>query len=94
MEVWVNPLPLLIGRYVVVGSDACKFGGIVSSVPINDFAIANVELATMETEKYYSCCGKIMCTGCVHSSYMSGNDIRFAMQIKWAKHVMSRLKII
>jgi hypothetical protein len=27
----------------------------MSSVPINDFAVANVDLAKVETELYYSC---------------------------------------
>jgi TPR repeat protein len=44
------------------------------SVPIYDFAIANEELAAMGTEAYYSCCGKSVCRGCVHSFRVSGND--------------------
>ena len=46
----------------------------ISSVPIYDFAIANEELATKDMEKYYPCCGKSICRGCVHSFCMSGND--------------------
>jgi len=46
----------------------------ISSVPIYDFAEANEELANMGTETYYSCCGKSMCLGCVHSFHKSGND--------------------
>jgi TPR repeat protein len=51
-------------------------------VPINDFAIAHVELAIAiakeglqgkNTDKYYSCCGKSICGGCVHSFCKSGN---------------------
>ena len=45
----------------------------LSSVPINDFAKANEELVDELTETYYSCCGKSICGGCVHSSYESGN---------------------
>jgi TPR repeat protein len=45
-----------------------------SSVPINDFAIANEELAKEPTEKYYSCCGKSLCKGCVHSFNQTSND--------------------
>jgi hypothetical protein len=30
----------------------------VTSVPINDFAMANMELADIITETYFSCCGK------------------------------------
>jgi hypothetical protein len=36
------------------------------SVPIHDFAIANENetLETIDTESYYSCCGKSTCGGC------------------------------
>jgi TPR repeat protein len=44
------------------------------SVPISDYAEANEELAKMDTEEYYSCCGKSICGGCVHSFYESGNN--------------------
>jgi hypothetical protein len=45
------------------------------SVPIHDFAIANENetLETIDTESYYSCCGKSTCGGCVHSFCKSGN---------------------
>jgi TPR repeat protein len=43
------------------------------SVPVNDFAKANELLAKLETEQYYSCCGKSICGGCVHSFVESGN---------------------
>ena len=43
------------------------------SVPIYDFAIANEELTCKETEKYYPCCGKTICKGCIYSFCMSGN---------------------
>ena len=46
----------------------------ISSVPINNFAIANQEAATEPMEKYYSCCGKSICRGCVHSFSKTGND--------------------
>jgi len=45
----------------------------ISSVPIYDFAKANVELAKEFMEKYYTCCGKTICTGCAHSCCESGN---------------------
>ena len=45
-----------------------------SSVPIYDYAKANEELATMSTEIYYTCCGKHVCRGCIHSFFKSGND--------------------
>jgi tetratricopeptide (TPR) repeat protein len=45
----------------------------VSSVPIYDYAMANERLANMGTETYYSCCGKTICRGCVHSFCKSGN---------------------
>jgi TPR repeat protein len=44
------------------------------SVPIYDYAKANEELAGKSTEAYFSCCGKKVCQGCVHSFYTSGND--------------------
>jgi TPR repeat protein len=43
------------------------------SVPTYDFAKANEELASKGTSKYYSCCGKSICGGCVHSFVKSGN---------------------
>jgi len=46
----------------------------ISSVPVNDFAIANEELANPETEQYYSCCGKSICGGCIYSFRKSDND--------------------
>jgi TPR repeat protein len=45
----------------------------ILSVPINDFAIANEELAKMDTEVYYPCCGKSICKGCEYSFCKSGN---------------------
>jgi TPR repeat protein len=45
----------------------------ISSVPIYDFAIANKVLASQGMEVYYSCCGKSICGGCVHSFLLSGN---------------------
>ena len=45
----------------------------ISSVPIFDYAIANKELANKTTKNYYSCCGKSICGGCVHSFRKSGN---------------------
>ena len=44
----------------------------ILSVPIYDFAKGNERLANMETERYYSCCGKRICSGCIHS-FKSGN---------------------
>jgi hypothetical protein len=46
----------------------------ITSVPINDFAFANEELAKMATEEYYTCCGKSICGGCVYSFGKTGND--------------------
>jgi TPR repeat protein len=46
----------------------------ILSVPIYDFAIANEELADKHTEHYYTCCGKGVCGGCIHSCRESGND--------------------
>jgi TPR repeat protein len=45
----------------------------ITSVPINDYELANEELAEKATEVYYSCCGKTICTGCVYSFEKSGN---------------------
>ena len=46
----------------------------IMSVPINDFAMANEELAKKSTEAYFPCCGKSICEGCVHSFCKSGNN--------------------
>jgi len=45
-----------------------------SSVPIYDYAKANMELASKDMEAYYPCCGKNICRGCVHSFAQSGNN--------------------
>ena len=45
----------------------------ILSVPIHNFAIANVQLAKEGMEVYFPCCGKNICEGCVHSFRMSGN---------------------
>jgi tetratricopeptide (TPR) repeat protein len=36
--------------------------------------MANKELAQLGTETYYSCCGKSICGGCIHSFNTSGNN--------------------
>jgi TPR repeat protein len=46
----------------------------ITSVPIKDFAIANVELENEESETYYECCGKSLCKGCIYSFCKLGND--------------------
>ena len=48
----------------------------LSSVPINNFAIANVELYKREMGQYYPCCGKSICSGCVHSFHGSGDNVK------------------
>jgi hypothetical protein len=48
----------------------------VLSVPVYEFAIANEELAHMGMEDYYSCCGKAICGGCVHSFCDSGTHAK------------------
>jgi hypothetical protein len=45
----------------------------IESVPIYDFAEQNRKMSIMDTETYYSCCGKTICKGCVYSSRKSGN---------------------
>ena len=45
----------------------------ISSVPIYNFAIANLELAAKETDNNYPCCGKSICRGCIYSFHKSGN---------------------
>ena len=42
------------------------------SIPIVDYAGAN-QKADKAMEVYYSCCGKNICKGCVHSFFQSGN---------------------
>ena len=44
----------------------------ISSVPIYDFAVANVELTKREMEQYYPLLSRI-CAGCVHSFICAGN---------------------
>ena len=44
------------------------------SVPIDDFAVANEELARKDMEEYYTCCGKSICRGCIYSFFQSGNQ--------------------
>jgi len=46
----------------------------ISSVPIKDYAEANEVLASMSMETYYPCCGKTICSGCIHSLCKSGNN--------------------
>ena len=48
----------------------------ISSVPIYDFAIANVGLSSNDMEVYYECCGKSICRGCVHSFRKFRNDVK------------------
>jgi TPR repeat protein len=43
------------------------------SVPAYDFTIANEEVGKDITEQYYTCCGKSICAGCIHSFRLSGN---------------------
>jgi hypothetical protein len=45
----------------------------LTSVPIFDYAEANKQLAKETTEQYYSCCGKSICGGYIHSFRKSGN---------------------
>jgi TPR repeat protein len=45
----------------------------ISSVPINDYAEANEELARENMEVYFPCCGKSICKGCLYSCVQSGN---------------------
>ena len=46
----------------------------ILTVPIYDYALANVKLAGQAMEQYYSCCGKSICGGCIYSFGKSGND--------------------
>ena len=46
----------------------------LSSVPIHHFAIANAGLGDKDMEHYYSCCGKSVCKGCVHSFHVTGTE--------------------
>jgi hypothetical protein len=61
------PMPILLLAYISL-PPATR-----SSVPISDYAEANEELATEPMEKYYPCCGKSICAGCVYSFCESGN---------------------
>ena len=61
------PMPILLVNCVLLPLAT------ISSVPINDFAIANEGLAGKDMEVYYPCCGKSICDGCIHSFNKSGN---------------------
>ena len=37
-----------------------------------DFALAHEHLAKVDMEQFYSCCGKTICGGCIHSFRKSG----------------------
>ena len=45
----------------------------LSFVPTYDFAKANEGFVQMDTEDYFTCCGKCICKGRVHSLRKSGN---------------------
>jgi TPR repeat protein len=62
------PMPILLISCVTLSPAT------ISSVPINDFAEANEELANEAMERYYPCCGKNICGGCIYSFAQSGND--------------------
>lgn len=48
---------------------------IILSVPVYDFAIANEDLAEVQTEQYYYlCCGKSIYQGYIYSFCKSGNN--------------------
>ena len=61
------PMP----RYLI--SCATLPDATITSVPIYDFAKTNEELKDEPAESCYSCCGKSICGGCIHSCCMSGN---------------------
>jgi hypothetical protein len=45
------------------------------SLPIYNFAVANVGLEHWPTEQYYLCCGKSICGGCAYSFIMKSGHI-------------------
>lgn len=47
----------------------------ITSVPVYDFAIANVELGRKAVETYYECCGKSICKGCMYSLMIESGKI-------------------
>ena len=61
------PMPILLISSVTLPPAT------ISSVPINDFAIAHEKLAIRLMDVYYPCCGKFICGGCVYSLKKSGN---------------------
>jgi hypothetical protein len=67
----------------------------ISSVPIYDFAIANEELATEDTDIYYPCCGKQAfvkgaCTPIVVLETLA--SVRFAVPTEMAKRRKSMMR--
>jgi tetratricopeptide (TPR) repeat protein len=74
----------------------------IMSLPISDYAEANEELASKFTEVYYSCCGKSICGGCVHSFVKSGNigkcpfcnsDLRGKTDDEQVEEMMKRVEV-
>ena len=45
----------------------------ISLVPIYDFASDNEKLVEVETEQYFTCCGKSICGGCAQTFSKTGN---------------------
>jgi hypothetical protein len=66
----------------------------ITSVPIYDFAIANEEVAKLDLEEYFPCCGKSSCGGCVHSfrKLKTFSHVRFANPNEVTKQMKSKLK--
>ena len=60
----------------------------ITSVPINDFANAHVELAK-NTEIYYPCCGQTICGGCRHSFHSRTGSAPIAILTEVAKLMKS-----
>ena len=46
----------------------------ILSVPIYDYAVANVELSGKLMEQHFPCCGKSLCLVCLHSCFQTGNQ--------------------
>ncbi len=64
----------------------------ISYVPIQDFAIANQELASMAMEQYYSCCGFVEGAYIPSGSPETLRSVRFAMKELLAKRTKNYLK--
>jgi len=66
----------------------------LSFVPIYVFAVANEGFAQMETEEYFTCCGKCICKGCdtPYGRLETMRNVRFVILTRLAKQMKKWLR--